>query len=114
MRENSTSALMLAVCVNDFKTFICVDRIKIEEDYAKSLSKLSQIPLAAQEEGYVLSNTRFSRLEMSSGIIHPLSCMTRVLPPKKSLKGISFYGLYSSKYRHVPQKKGLERHEECE
>lgn len=28
-------------------------RIKIEEEYAKNLSKLSQIPLAAQEEGYV-------------------------------------------------------------
>lgn len=26
-------------------------RIKIEEEYAKNLSKLSQIPLASQEEG---------------------------------------------------------------
>ncbi|KAK5876282.1 hypothetical protein CesoFtcFv8_025651 [Champsocephalus esox] len=29
------------------------ERIKIEEEYAKSLSKLSQIPLASQEEGTV-------------------------------------------------------------
>ncbi|XP_033987910.1 growth arrest-specific protein 7-like isoform X3 [Trematomus bernacchii] len=29
------------------------ERIKIEEDYAKSLSKLSQMPLASQEEGTV-------------------------------------------------------------
>ncbi|MEQ2257005.1 Growth arrest-specific protein 7 [Ilyodon furcidens] len=27
------------------------ERIKIEEEYAKNLSKLSQIPLASQEEG---------------------------------------------------------------
>lgn len=29
----------------------CSLRIKIEEEYAKNLLKLSQIPLAAQEEG---------------------------------------------------------------
>ncbi len=28
-------------------------RIKIEEEYAKNLSKLSMFPMAAQEEGYV-------------------------------------------------------------
>lgn len=32
-------------------SFLSVFRIKIEEEYAKNLSKLSQIPLAAQEEG---------------------------------------------------------------
>lgn len=31
--------------------FLCVFRIKIEEEYAKNLSKLSQSPLALQEEG---------------------------------------------------------------
>lgn len=31
--------------------FVCVFRIKIEEEYAKNLSKLSQSPLALQEEG---------------------------------------------------------------
>lgn len=30
---------------------VCVCRIKIEEEYAKNLSKLSQNSLAAQEEG---------------------------------------------------------------
>lgn len=31
--------------------FVCECRIKIEEEYAKNLSKLSQNSLAAQEEG---------------------------------------------------------------
>lgn len=35
------------------KLFASPLRIKIEEEYAKSLSRLSQIPLASQEEGWV-------------------------------------------------------------
>lgn len=34
------------------KLFASPLRIKIEEEYAKSLSRLSQIPLGSQEEGW--------------------------------------------------------------
>ncbi|KAG9343688.1 hypothetical protein JZ751_013066 [Albula glossodonta] len=40
----------MAEFVRESTGFLC-SRIKIEEEYAKNLSKLSQIPLAAQEEG---------------------------------------------------------------
>lgn len=46
------SALKLTYCcLFIFSLCVCECRIKIEEEYAKNLSKLSQNSLAAQEEG---------------------------------------------------------------
>ncbi|MED6291641.1 Growth arrest-specific protein 7 [Characodon lateralis] len=56
------------------------ERIKIEEEYAKNLSKLSQIPLASQEEGTLgeawaqlkksLADEAEVHLKFSSKVIH--------------------------------------------
>lgn len=57
-------------------------RIKIEEEYAKNLSKLSQIPLASQEEGWVAVKKKDTQPAPSQSTLSHMCAWINILKKK--------------------------------